>query len=190
MHTKVHTKGFTLVETLVAISILTISILGTFTAVQSGLQSSSFAKDQITAFYLVQETMEYLRNVRDENAICTLDGASGGVCTNDGWLTGISADGSDPCTFDTVCRIDSYADTVVSCGSTEWESCPVLNQHTTGVYSYTSGNGWTATRFKREVKIESITPDEEISIAVRISWTSGSFTKNFTVRQNLRNWQL
>ena len=46
------TKGFTLVETLVAISVLSLSIAGAFTAVQGGIQSSTVAKDQITAFYL------------------------------------------------------------------------------------------------------------------------------------------
>src|SRR5882724_6625079 len=64
--------GFTLVETMVAISILSLSILATFTAVQLGISKSLYAKDQITAFYLGQEAFEALQNVRDQNGLANI----------------------------------------------------------------------------------------------------------------------
>ena len=54
-------QGFTLVESLVAISILSLSILATFTAVQGGLKSSNYVKDEIVAYYLTQEAIEYIK---------------------------------------------------------------------------------------------------------------------------------
>ncbi len=61
---KIKNKGFTLVETLVAISILSLSILAGFTAVQNSLKSSVTAKNQMIAFYLTQDAMEFIKNKR------------------------------------------------------------------------------------------------------------------------------
>ena len=57
-------KGFTIIESLVAISILVVVITGTLTAIQTGLSSYIFSKDQIIAFYLAQEGFEQIRNIR------------------------------------------------------------------------------------------------------------------------------
>src|SRR3989338_5395469 len=86
-------KAFTLVETLVAIGILSLSITATFTAVQNGIQNSTIAKDQTAAFYLAQEAMEFIKNKRNEN---TLNSISGGA---NNWLTGMSNLTGDPCWF-------------------------------------------------------------------------------------------
>ena len=48
-------KGFTIIESLVAISILTLAITGATSAIQAGISSYTFSKDQIIAFYLAQE---------------------------------------------------------------------------------------------------------------------------------------
>lgn len=58
-------KGFTLVETLVAISIFTTSILGLMAVLSSGISSTNYAKKKMTATYLAQEGIEYARNLRD-----------------------------------------------------------------------------------------------------------------------------
>ena len=54
--------GFTLIESLVAISILLLSISAPLTIASKGLASSFFARDQITAFYLAQDAVEYIRD--------------------------------------------------------------------------------------------------------------------------------
>jgi Tfp pilus assembly protein PilV len=58
-------RGFTLVETLVAISIFTMSILGMISILASGVSDISYAKQKIAASYLAQEGIEYVRNMRD-----------------------------------------------------------------------------------------------------------------------------
>ena len=57
--------GFTLVETLVAISIFTVSILGIMSVLASGISQTSYAKQKMIASYLAQEGIECIRNIRD-----------------------------------------------------------------------------------------------------------------------------
>lgn len=181
---KKQSAGFTLVETLVAISILSLSILGTFTAVQHSLQTSGFAKDQITAFYLVQEGMEYVRNMRDQNALASIASVNnGGGPVN--WLTGLSASAPDPCYFGKTCRIDSPNATLATC-SGGWGSCPnLLQDPTSGLFGYTGG--WTDSRFRREMQITQVSANE-VKVTISIAWTSANFSKNFQVTESLFNW--
>ncbi|MCX5711452.1 MAG: prepilin-type N-terminal cleavage/methylation domain-containing protein, partial [Candidatus Omnitrophica bacterium] len=58
-------KAFTLVETLVAISIFSASILGLLAILSQGISDTGYAKKKMTADYLAQEGIEYLRNMRD-----------------------------------------------------------------------------------------------------------------------------
>ena len=178
MTNKINTKkrGFTLVETLVAISVLSMAVLGTFTAVQSSLQKSIYAKNQITAFYLVQEIMEYVRNVRDENAIK-------GIGTD--WLHGLSEVSGDPCYFGKICKFDMTATNIVTeCGTNGVGTCPVLKQDpSTSLFNYTSGEN---TKFTREVMFDNITVGKEIMVTVTISWDG----KSLQVKQLFTNNRL
>lgn len=69
-------QGFTLVETLVAISILLIVIIGPMTIAARGLQSSYFANDQTTAVFLAQEALESIIKLRDDAALDRLGSGS------------------------------------------------------------------------------------------------------------------
>lgn len=184
--TKSKKMGFTLVETLVAIGILSLSIAATFTAVQNGLQNSSIAKDQTTAFYLAQEAMEYIKNKRDQNALNSINGGA------NQWLTGLSDVGGDPCWFGKVCRIDvtvsSPAD-IVYCGSLVLNgTCSVLYQNpTSGLFGYTAG--WTPTIFKREIQFREVVSGQEVEVTIRMSWSSRWGEKSFQVTEALFNRQ-
>jgi len=60
-------KGFTLIETVVAVFVLTIGVLGVFTVVQNITFSSQLNSSKLTATYLAQEGIELVRNQRDSN---------------------------------------------------------------------------------------------------------------------------
>jgi type II secretory pathway pseudopilin PulG len=64
-----HTKAFTIVETLVAISVLMIAIAGPLVVASKGLTSAVYSKNQMTASYLAQESMEIIKNRRDNNMV-------------------------------------------------------------------------------------------------------------------------
>ncbi|MFH1201091.1 MAG: prepilin-type N-terminal cleavage/methylation domain-containing protein [bacterium] len=69
--------GFTLVETLVAVSIFSMSILGLMSILASGISDTNYVKQKIAASYLAQEGIEYVRNIRDTNVISAVDGQTG-----------------------------------------------------------------------------------------------------------------
>jgi len=62
-------KGFTLVETLIAISILMIAIASPINLAQKALSSAILSRDQMTASFLAQDGLEAIKNLRDEIAI-------------------------------------------------------------------------------------------------------------------------
>lgn len=64
-------RGFTLIETLVAISIFSISILAMMAVLADGISDTNYAKTKITASYLAQEGIEYVRNMRDNHVLYT-----------------------------------------------------------------------------------------------------------------------
>ncbi len=168
-------SGFTLIETLVAIVVLVTVVVGTMTAVQGGISSYIFSKNQIIAFYLAQEGFEQIRNIRDENR------------TKDAnWLSGIAAVSSDPCYFGKICNVDPAASPgnpyIVSCTDT----CNNLRQDpVTGLYRYNSS--WPETVFRRQITLTSINANE-VSITVTVDWSKGVVTRQFKARENLFNW--
>jgi len=173
-------RGFTVLESIVAIMVLSLSISGAFSAVQQSLSQAIIAKDEIKAFYLAQEAIEIIRNKRDGNQLAKIFGSGS-------WLDGITS----VCPFSTAvikntCRVDAnpIPPTITYCGSS-WGSCPYLRQNqSTFLYNYTSGN---TTNFKREIQLESINANE-ISVTVRVSWTKGIISREFKVKTHLFNW--
>lgn len=68
MYHHAHTKqdGFSLVETLVAVSILLIVMIGPMTISVSTARSTSFSSEQVEAFFLAQEGAELAQKARDQ----------------------------------------------------------------------------------------------------------------------------
>ncbi|MES3005215.1 MAG: type II secretion system protein [Patescibacteria group bacterium] len=185
-------KGFTVVETLVAIAILSLSITATFTAVQNGIRFSTTAKDQITAFYLAQQAVESIKNKRDNNVLHSLHELSIGNTPSRQWLYGLAQAGTDPCYFGKVCQIDSLTQTATYCGdaaitSSAPNACTtnMRQNESNGLYGYNSS--WPLTRFKREVQLENVVAGREVRVVVTVSWTGNSGTKFFQVRETLLN---
>ncbi|MDE2399613.1 MAG: prepilin-type N-terminal cleavage/methylation domain-containing protein [Patescibacteria group bacterium] len=73
--------GFTLVETLVGISIFTFSVLAVMSVLASGITDTSYAKQKMVAGYLAQEGIEYIRNLRDNDVLYS------SVPPNNNWNT-------------------------------------------------------------------------------------------------------
>lgn len=168
-------NGFTIVESLVAITILIFVITGVSSVIQSGISSYIFSKDQIIAFYLAQEGYEQIRNLRDENGL-----------ENQNWLSGISENSDDPCFFGNACIVDPVNSNIpVRCSAVG--SCPVLKQDAdTGFFGYDSS--WSDTIFRREILLTQINTDE-ISILVTVNWSKGITNRQFKIKGNILNWQ-
>jgi type II secretory pathway pseudopilin PulG len=173
-------KGFTVLESIVAIFVLSLSISGVFSAVQQSLSQTIVAKDEVKAFYLAQEAMEIIRNKRDANLLAIINTGSGH------WLSGIAQNSSDPCYFGNTCTVDAYYYYIGKCWG-EWESCPPLRQDTDSTFLYSYNASWPDSIFTRSIQIESINEDE-IAVKVRVSWTKGLLNKEFEVKAHLFNW--
>ena len=171
--------GFTVLESIIAIAVVSLAISGAFAAVRTGLSSSSQAKEQTKAYYLANEAVEMIRNKRDSNGLDIL--VNGGSST---WLTGIAENASDPCSFGNTCYVDVYNNALVRCGA-EWDSCPVLKQDpNTYLYQYTTGSD---SIYKREIQIEN-TSATEISVTIRISWSHAGIAREFKTKTIFTNW--
>lgn len=176
--------GFTVLESIVAILVLSLAISGAFAAVRQGLHQSTISKEEIRAFYLAQEAVEIVRNKRDTNQLAFINDGT----TN--WLTGITSNIADDCYFGKVCSIDSSSYNFVSLGSAycgnSWNSCQNLKQNQTD-FRYGYNIAWANTNFKREVMFESINA-HEVAMIVRVTWTKGLLTKEFKIKTHLFNW--
>ncbi len=60
-------EGFTLVELLVALAIISTSMVAIFSLIIQNIQVQKINKDFLTASMLAQEGLELVRNIRDEN---------------------------------------------------------------------------------------------------------------------------
>jgi len=168
LHSSPSNRGFTLIETLVAISILLVSISAPLTIASRSLAASFFARDQITAFYLAQDAVEYIRNARDNNFL-----------SNVNWLLGF------PDTTGLAFTVDTTDGTMALCGG---GACPFLEYNdTTGFYNYGDA-GASDSIFIRSVSITTINVHEVI-IAVTISWSTGTFMRTFSVKENILDWK-
>lgn len=159
-------RGFTLIETFVAISVLMTAVAGPLTIASKGLSSATIAKDQITAFYLGQDAVEFIRHRKDTNAL-----------RGDPWLSGLEA------CIGSSCTADSKEDSLTSCGGT----CPRLRYNDqSGFFTYSLG---VETNFTRDVLVTSVN-GHEAAVEASVSWTTvGGFTRSFTVKEHIFDWQ-
>ena len=65
----INKRAFTLIEALVAVSILMIAITAPMYLTQKSLSTASLAKDQMVASFLAQDAIEAVLNIRDEIAL-------------------------------------------------------------------------------------------------------------------------
>jgi Tfp pilus assembly protein PilV len=150
-------RGFTLLEALVAVSILMVAVSAPITIAQKGLSSAVYSKDQMVASYLAQDAIEYIKNKRD-NVTMNSD-------TFD-WADLWDGDtGLGECLRDDGCRIDTIDNSIRSFSSGEY----LRKNPTTGFYQYTDGDN---TRFTRQIKITKKDPSEayEALVAVTVRW--------------------
>lgn len=159
-------RGFTLIETLVAISVLLLSLAGPLSIASQALQSAYYARDQITAFYLAQEAVEYVRAARYENYL-----------SGNEWLSGLT-----DC-VDSLCTVDFPNFSHQACSVT----CPkVLIGNTSGLFNQDAGD---ESIYTRSFTIQTI-PDipDEVVVSVTVSWRTGVLTHSFEIREHLFNW--
>ena len=106
-----YTPGFTLVETLVSVSILLVVIIGPMTIARQGMRMGFHANEQMTAVFLAEEALESVIALRDDNALNVL--YNGGADT---WSWYGNA-GISSCKAVNGCDLDTEDGTYHACSS-------------------------------------------------------------------------
>lgn len=207
--------GFTILETLVAIAILIVAITGPLAIVAQALRASYFSRDQITAYYLAQEAVEYIRNTRD--ALGAGQGSNGAD-----WLSTLVDENGVQVAINTVGSTNSKLHLVRDAGAYELRTCdPVLGCPAVSIKTdvldgtnqsdalYGEDTGGTDSIFIREiiltepvVGVSALTPPvneedlqaplRELVVIVNVKWRmqNGQYSSGVTLREHLTNWQL
>jgi len=167
-------KGFTLLEVILAITILTLAVGGSFVLIQQTIGSVSQVQSRLVASYLLQEGIEIIKNIRDSNWLkgndfeAGLDAGDWEIDYNDTALTSCLS----PCDYNNNLRflkIDG------------------------GFYNYSEGGD---TKFKRKITISDrvdldAQPDGKIDkfkISIEVFWKEKGKTSSIKSQEFLYNW--
>jgi len=158
--------GFTLLETIVAISVLVLATVGPLTLASSSIRSASLARNQTAAYFLAEEALEYINNRVTSNSF---SGAN--------WLQGL-----DPLCSNPTCKIDVPANQISGCGG----ACALLKIGSDGLYGYGSGE---ETIFRRTVILDEIENEREAKVQVIVEWEQLGGIRQAAVEDHLFNWR-
>lgn len=161
-------KGFTLIETLVAIAILLIAVVGPMSVIGGSLSQTSTIRDQSIAINLAQEGVEVVRQKRDSNMINAWGG--GGATWSDGIIAG----------YNTVNSVSGGI--LFSCSGTCTINQQLVYQDAAGWYS--QGSGGIPTKFNRVVRISDISSMEK-GILSEVTWSIGGTLKSVKVEESI-----
>lgn len=157
-------KGFTILEMIVAIFVLTVGLIAMLSLMHRAIFAAELFSSRLKAAYLAQEGLEIVRNIRDSNWLAqrtnpalpwdnNLEAGDREADYNDSFLTPFL--GRD-------LRIDS-----------------------SGFYNYDSG---TATKYQRKINIQNPGPGI-LKVLVQITWQERGAPYSLSVYGDIYNWR-
>lgn len=170
-------SGFSLVETLVAITILLVVIVGPMSISSSAARSTSYASEQVIAFFLAQEGAEIAQKGRDDLLLRGFLDTSAGNYLADPWSEFIDSAGFyDECFTTDGCGLELNTDATgtlrppISCTGT---SCDLFFNTASNRSRYTHvAVGTEDTPFSRTIIMEAIA-DRSVRVVSRVYWRTG-----------------
>lgn len=139
--------GFTLLELVIVIAVITVGVLGAMVLLTNSLASTRAVRNEVIAANLAQEAIEIIHSIRDQNV------ATGGSAN---WSQGMDTGAT------------YRVDTLVDPGIVPLDTNPNLNVSADGFYTYQTG---TETPFKRTVQFEMFEDaSRDRKVIVTITW--------------------
>jgi len=161
-------QGFTLLETMFAILIVSVGILGIHNGMSFAIKNTKIARENFVGTYLAQEGIEIVKNLRDYNWVNDNSDPLG----PNRWTIGLES-----------CNLGCQADYT----STQLDpfSGAILKLKSNGLYGYSSDPADLETIYRRKITIVPAS-DHELDITVDVFW--GDTTT--TVKENIYNWYM
>lgn len=181
-------SGFTLIEAMIAVSILALSVSGPLIGASRAIVLAQISRDQLTASYLAQEGIEYVRAMRDD-AYLNAYKANGTDTSSAGWTdftTGASAWSitqciTGPCTLDPARAMgygSSYALNAYGGNAPLYLSNGIYTQQAIG----------TKTPFTRAIQAMRLSANEEL-VTSTVLWTFHGAQYSVVIVDHLTPWQ-
>lgn len=188
-----HSKGFTLIETMIAVTILSLAVAGPLYAASRAIIAAQVARDELIALYLAQEGVEYARAMRDDAYLAAYQIGGADVSTS-AWNEFVNGTGvaSIAGCVTTACTLDPARDmgtgTGLSLEPCSPGSCAPLYV-ANGIYTQQSDiPGGVPTPFVRTVEAVPISETDE-RITSTVSWSFHGIPYMVTVSDHLTPWQ-
>jgi type II secretory pathway pseudopilin PulG len=180
-------KGFTLIETLIAIFILTLTVGGLLTLAANGYFSVRYARNQIVANDLVQESLEFIRNSRDTSAQ-----------QNETWAQWVSQFSKNDCFTANGCIVDPYASSPLQVVRPA-DGSMIAFYPDTGFYGYATSaypaslnsQGATApylTTYVRTITMQQAADPNQLTITATVQWLNGVSKEQTAQSILITNW--
>jgi prepilin-type N-terminal cleavage/methylation domain-containing protein len=181
-------RAFTLIETMVAVTILTLAIAGPLFTASRAIVAAQNARDQLTASYLAQEGIEYVRMMRDDAYLNSYN-----IHRNDGVNVSVAA-WTDFLTSVTQCNATTnptHACTLDLSGLSS-QFCLFRSTCTplylvNGVYTQQS-DGSVQKHFTRTIQVIAVSASDE-RIVSTVIWSFHNIPYTVMVTDHLTPWQ-
>lgn len=163
-------KGFTMIELMITIAVLSFGIIGAYSAFSSIVGIIGSISYRFTAAYLAQEALDVVRNLRDNNFIAKTTWSSGLTACNAG------------------CQLDYKTGTAVQTSANQlkpYDDANFLKLNSDGLYSYDAG---LDTKFKRKVTITQPSGTDTLKVSSQVFWNYNGQPFNFEAVEYLYNW--
>jgi len=177
-----NSKSFTILEVILAITVLTLAVGGSFVLISQTLASVSVVQSKLIASYLVQEGMEIVKNIRDTNWLKFQSSWDQGLDEGDCW-EGYYQTGAPP----------DYPSFTSCPRPYQYENLSFLRIDENGFYGYFFGD---PTIFKRKITIsDKVDLDDpldgkidKLKVSVEVLWKERGKMYSIIAQEYLYNW--
>lgn len=188
-------SGFSLIETLVAITILLLVITGPIAISSQSARSASFSSEQVTAFLLAQEGVELIQKARDDLLVRSFaTGASGTELTPWAMFTSLTQsryascferagtpNTSERCGLSIATHNGAAVSDITVTNCSTLTNCTLYRTSNSQRSRFThSASGAEQTKFIRYIVLESVNPNE-VKVTSTVLWRQGSIQEDQSV---------